>query len=114
METYRSTIDKESWLVLSTEDEFLRYLRSADGKATGGRLSPLRASLQRIPLRGPLRTAVLAPIRLRNEPRHRRLSRERLEAAAALERPRTAAGAARIAGVASSSGAVIRRTLPRP
>jgi len=37
METYRNTIDKESWLVLSTEDEFLRYLRSADGKATGAR-----------------------------------------------------------------------------
>ena len=37
METYRNTIDKDSWLVLSTEDEFLRYLRSADGKATGAR-----------------------------------------------------------------------------
>jgi membrane protease subunit HflC len=37
METYRSTIDKDSWLVLSTDDEFLRYLRSSDGKALGAR-----------------------------------------------------------------------------
>jgi len=37
METYRNTIDKDSWLVLSTDDEFLRYLRSADGKAAGAR-----------------------------------------------------------------------------
>jgi modulator of FtsH protease HflC len=37
METYRNTIDKESWLILSTDDEFLRYLRSASGKVAGAR-----------------------------------------------------------------------------
>src|SRR4051812_46298282 len=32
--------------------------------------SPLRGLLQRIPLRGSLRTALVAPARLRHEPRH--------------------------------------------
>jgi polysaccharide pyruvyl transferase WcaK-like protein len=52
------------------------------GASTGG--SALRGLLQRIPLRGSLRTALLAPARLRHEPRHQRLSRERLEGASAL------------------------------
>jgi polysaccharide pyruvyl transferase WcaK-like protein len=47
-------------------------------------VSGLRSLLQRIPLRGSLRTAILAPARLRHEPRHQRLSRERLEGASAL------------------------------
>jgi len=28
METYRSTVDKDSWLVLSTEADLFRYLQS--------------------------------------------------------------------------------------
>jgi hypothetical protein len=37
METFRTTIDKESWLVLSTSTDAFRYLQSqtaAGGKAT--------------------------------------------------------------------------------
>jgi len=35
METYRSTIDKDSWLVLSTNTELYRYLQSPGGTAPG-------------------------------------------------------------------------------
>jgi membrane protease subunit HflC len=29
LDTYRATMDKETWLLLSTESEFLRYLRNS-------------------------------------------------------------------------------------
>jgi len=32
METYKTVLDKESWLVLSTDSELLRFLRSSDGR----------------------------------------------------------------------------------
>lgn len=32
LETYRASLDKETWLLLSTESEFLKYLRSSDRK----------------------------------------------------------------------------------
>jgi modulator of FtsH protease HflC len=35
MDTYRSTIDKDSWLVLSTGAELYRYLQSSGGTAPG-------------------------------------------------------------------------------
>jgi polysaccharide pyruvyl transferase WcaK-like protein len=50
----------------------------------GAREAPSRGWLQRIPIRGRLRTAILAPARMRHEPLHRRLSRQRLEGASAL------------------------------
>jgi len=37
METYRSTIDKDSWLVLSTNADLFRYLQSQGGGATGSK-----------------------------------------------------------------------------
>lgn len=36
METYRATVDKDSWLVLSTDAELFRYLQSPTGKAASG------------------------------------------------------------------------------
>jgi membrane protease subunit HflC len=36
METYRTGIDKDSWLVLSTDARLFRYLQSPDGDARGG------------------------------------------------------------------------------
>jgi membrane protease subunit HflC len=32
LKTYESTIDKETWLLLSTDSDFFHYLKSADGK----------------------------------------------------------------------------------
>lgn len=32
LETYRASLDKETWFLLSTESEFLKYLRSSDRK----------------------------------------------------------------------------------
>ena len=39
METYHSTIDKESWLVLSTTTDVFRYLQSQTA-AGGGKAVP--------------------------------------------------------------------------
>jgi membrane protease subunit HflC len=36
METYRATIDKDSWLVLSTDASLYRYLQSPDAELRGG------------------------------------------------------------------------------
>jgi membrane protease subunit HflC len=41
METYRSTIDKDSWLVLSTNADLFRYLQSPGGGAPG-KAAPVR------------------------------------------------------------------------
>lgn len=41
METYRSTIDKDSWLVLSTNADLFRYLQSPGG-TTAGKAAPAR------------------------------------------------------------------------
>jgi membrane protease subunit HflC len=35
METYRATVDKDSWLVLSTSADAFRYLQSSGGQAAG-------------------------------------------------------------------------------
>ncbi|MBC8132378.1 MAG: protease modulator HflC [Deltaproteobacteria bacterium] len=37
METYRATVDKESWLVLSTEADLFRYLQSPNAIGASGR-----------------------------------------------------------------------------
>ena len=37
METYRSTIDKESWLVLSTSTDVFRYLQSQNAVGNTGK-----------------------------------------------------------------------------
>jgi len=37
METYSSTIDKNSWLVLSTDAAIFRYLQSPTGAGKAGR-----------------------------------------------------------------------------
>lgn len=37
METYRSTIDKDSWLMLSTDADFFRYLQSPNASATAAK-----------------------------------------------------------------------------
>jgi membrane protease subunit HflC len=39
METYRSTVDKDSWLVLSTDADLFRYLQSPNTVANPGRSS---------------------------------------------------------------------------
>jgi len=39
METYRSTVDKDSWLVLSTDADLFRYLQSPNTAAAPGRSS---------------------------------------------------------------------------
>jgi membrane protease subunit HflC len=36
METYRATVDKDSWLVLSTDADLFRYLQSPTGAPAGG------------------------------------------------------------------------------
>ena len=40
METYRTTIDKDSWLVLSTSADAFRYLQSSSAQAGAGRPAP--------------------------------------------------------------------------
>src|SRR5262249_45887611 len=52
--------------------------------ASGASESWVRGLLQRLPIRGRLRTAMLAPARLRHEPHHLPLSRQRLEGTSAL------------------------------
>ena len=42
METYHSTIDKESWLVLSTSTDAFRYLQSQSAAGTGKSVIPRR------------------------------------------------------------------------
>jgi hypothetical protein len=37
MDTYKTTIDKESWLVLSTDAELFRYLQAPNATATARR-----------------------------------------------------------------------------
>jgi hypothetical protein len=37
METYHSTIDKESWLVLSTSTDVFRYLQSQNAAGSTGK-----------------------------------------------------------------------------
>jgi modulator of FtsH protease HflC len=36
LSTYKETIDKDSWLILSTDSDVFRYLRSASGATAGG------------------------------------------------------------------------------
>jgi membrane protease subunit HflC len=42
METYRSTIDKETWLVLSTTTDAFRYLQSQNAAGGGKSVAPTR------------------------------------------------------------------------
>lgn len=59
--------------------------QGAPAEAAGqGPASGIRELLQRLPIRGALRTALLAPIRVRAEPAHLRISRDRLRGARAL------------------------------
>jgi len=46
METYHSTIDKDSWLVLSTDADLFRYMQSANpaGEGRSGARAPRRAA----------------------------------------------------------------------
>ena len=37
METYRTTVDKDSWLVLSTSADFFRYLQSSGAQGKPGK-----------------------------------------------------------------------------
>ena len=40
METYRATIDKDTWLVLSTQADVFRYLQSSNATGVSGRAAP--------------------------------------------------------------------------
>jgi hypothetical protein len=43
METYRATIDKDSWLILSTDADVFRYLQSSKvATAPGSQKAPAR------------------------------------------------------------------------
>jgi polysaccharide pyruvyl transferase WcaK-like protein len=58
--------------------------RSGPPEPAAGWSAAVKGALARVPIQGPLRTALLAPLRLRREPAHSRLSRERLRGASAL------------------------------
>ena len=51
LETYRTALEKETWLLLSTDSEFLKYLKSTGNRAAGAGRSWFEVFDKRVPVR---------------------------------------------------------------